>query len=290
MATTITPRTVETLKLDQFQRQFFHWYFINHRTLGETTRAFDFLFSQVAKIVGLEIQVNETQWRGRLEDWNRTWKIRKGRPGEEVKIPEYMEAMNLYYNGDHSLHKAFVCRFQPCNSCLSGAKHKQGHEQSILPNDEYLHHQNSPHEPTITTASTPSGTAQPFASAQITGPYLPTPSYPDPWNANNAHGGVFDNTQFASANQSPVYSGCTTPLPLLETSTSKAGALTHTPSGYDIEQFIQPPAAILSSALSRKRSRKSSPEPDAVAQVSVDNNESGINWLNGFGGGQYSAS
>ncbi|KAL9601336.1 MAG: hypothetical protein Q9179_002903 [Wetmoreana sp. 5 TL-2023] len=97
MATAERSRTVDTLNLKQFQRQFFQWYYIDCMSFSQITAAFDHLFSGLVGDRDMKIKISEKQWRDRFKKWEVNWDTAKLGQGEPVTMPEHLQRLPLWY-------------------------------------------------------------------------------------------------------------------------------------------------------------------------------------------------
>ncbi|KAL8766032.1 MAG: hypothetical protein Q9209_007061 [Squamulea sp. 1 TL-2023] len=290
MATTNTPRTVETLDTSCFRRQLFQWYFNEKKSMSQVKISFDALFRTVEETTQIEIiRMNERQWDNRAKKWFKSWGVTKAQQGEPVTMPQCLEALPLWYDNGQQLIRFHLCTPEKCNSCESSTK------QSIIPqhlrsNDTSLHQQ-------CPTCGTPCAACANYMSAP---PQRMMQSYPGPppTNTYSTPPNIFDEQPSIPRNvASPYFTtigayssnfnfrGHSSPVPPYQPVTGDPILRLPCRPAPPILQSSLATASTGTSAepgratpFSRKRSRRSSPEPSLVGESPAETEHQFINW------------
>ncbi|KAL8686927.1 MAG: hypothetical protein Q9218_006761 [Villophora microphyllina] len=100
MASTKPASTVQICSLDQFKRQFFHWYYTEDMSLPQVKEKFDLLFDEVARVTGIKLEASEPQWSRRYKKhWIKDWGPKTRRHGEQAPSTDDVERYLLWRDG-----------------------------------------------------------------------------------------------------------------------------------------------------------------------------------------------
>ncbi|KAL8810341.1 MAG: hypothetical protein Q9200_002661 [Gallowayella weberi] len=296
MATPNVFRTVETLQLDQFKRQFWQWYFIEKKSMPQVKRSFDNLFDRMTKATGVKYDINERQWKTRSLEWMKTWGKTKAQQGKQVAMPDVLKELPLWYIRDRQLIFFHACTREKCNSCESSEKHVGAGRQSnprfastphhcsscgtlcgVCANDMAVYHQDrtpsyagSPTTASFSTAlnafdshSSVSGNIATVYSPQSKQSYPPSVDVQDFYlpqsgfdSGSGSPGSLIIRRPVALTNQSPR--------------TKDTGTMT--------QASAQSPVASPMTDRARKRPRRRSPEPNVDDEIPHGGYNHFVNW------------
>ncbi|KAL8782134.1 MAG: hypothetical protein Q9213_005668 [Squamulea squamosa] len=290
MATINNPRTVETLDTSCFRRQLFHWYFNERKSMSQVKISFDALSRCVEETTQIElIRMNERQWDNRAKKWFKSWGVTKAQQGEPVTMPQCLEALPLWYENGQQLIRFHLCTPEQCNSCESSTKQSIV-PQHLRPNATSLHQQ-------CPTCGTPCAACENYMSAppqsmmhSYPGPQ-PTSTYSTPTNIFNEQPSIPRNVAspyFTALGPyssdynfrghpsplAPYQPGIGEPIPRLPyrpATPTLQSSLATTSTGTSAE----PRRA---TSVSRKRSRRNSPEPRLIGQSPTETEQQFIDW------------
>ncbi|KAL8994226.1 MAG: hypothetical protein Q9169_005742 [Polycauliona sp. 2 TL-2023] len=273
MAASSNIRIVETLELSQFQRQLFQWYFYEKKTWPQIKQCGDLLFQRLEETTSLTCDISERQWENHFRKWNKIWGLKKDHQGDQVSLPDGLGAMPLWYERDQELlhfHafaylpgiKLEIRRVSVQASCL----------QAYVP----------PAVPLVLlvrTLSTPA-MVHTYPGPPPAAPYAAVPNVLNNWPSGQGSRGTLYPQ---SMGVDPSYfnsQGYPQPLFRHNTANGNRGAQlpyrNATPMLPSSEIPAEPRRA---TPVSRKRSRRNSPEPKTTVEAAAEGEDHLNSWL-----------
>ncbi|KAI4193277.1 MAG: hypothetical protein LQ350_008397 [Teloschistes chrysophthalmus] len=288
MANSSSPRTIETLKLAQFQGQLFRWLYSDAMTLPEITKCFNHLFNALFASRKVEINVSEKMWRARLKSWKVDWGTEDVARGEPVAMPQELRTLPQWYEGYHALEKYLPCMEKPCRGCVRLEAQDGRWKRAATSSSQGTCYQCVTCTcPAINMAAFQSA-SQPFPPISMTIPLQAAFAQPGAWNSSGSYDDTWSFGYSTSQCLPPLHrDDYQNPLPVNNPIVSEELV----PQREDIREhptsngslpsktLTQP---LATASLSRKRSRRSSPEslPDAEIFTSAEAPFEG--WLDEF--------